>query len=56
MLESVLFARDKFLKEDGLMFPSNGSIYLAPLTMEQFYKEKIAFWNNVYDLDMSVLV
>jgi hypothetical protein len=38
------------------MFPSHASIYLAPMTMEQFYQEKVAFWKNVYDLDMSVLM
>lgn len=30
MLHSVIFARDKFLKNDGLMFPCSASIYLSP--------------------------
>lgn len=30
MLDSVLVARDKFLKEDGQMFPETAAIYIAP--------------------------
>ena len=30
MLESVLFARDKFLKEGGVVFPSSAEIYIVP--------------------------
>lgn len=33
MLDSVLFARDKFLKPDGLMFPETASIYAAPCSV-----------------------
>lgn len=33
MLDSVLFARDNFLKEGGLMFPSECSIYVAPCSI-----------------------
>ncbi|CAG5055657.1 unnamed protein product [Parnassius apollo] len=31
MLDSVLAARDKFLKKDGEMFPESAAIYVAPL-------------------------
>lgn len=30
MLDSVLFARDRFLKEDGHMFPDKAILYLSP--------------------------
>lgn len=29
MLDSVLFARDRFLVKDGLMFPDRARIYIA---------------------------
>lgn len=29
MLDSVLFARDRFLVKDGLMFPDRAKIYIA---------------------------
>jgi len=35
MLDSVLVARDKHLKEDGIMMPSHATMYLAPITFEE---------------------
>lgn len=31
MLDSVLVARDKFLKPGGAMYPSHANIYMAPM-------------------------
>lgn len=31
MLDSVLVARDKFLRPGGALYPSHASIYLAPI-------------------------
>ena len=31
MLDSVLFARDKFLRPGGAMYPSHARMYLAPI-------------------------
>jgi len=56
MLESVLFARDNLLKENGLMLPSQANIFFAPVTNEKMYSEKVGFWTNVHDIDMSVLI
>lgn len=30
MLDSVIFARDRFLKSGGIMFPETASIYITP--------------------------
>jgi len=56
MLESLLFARDKFLKPDGFMMPSDANIYLAPINASEYFNDKIYFWNKVYDVDMSPLI
>jgi len=58
MLESYTIARERFLKPGGLMFPSTGSIILAPLTDDVIYKEqqaKIAFWQctDFYGIDLT---
>jgi histone-arginine methyltransferase CARM1 len=58
MLESYILARDRFLKPDGLMMPTTGSIVLAPYTDDSLYREqmaKIAFWHNTdfYGIDLS---
>ena len=31
MMESFLYARDHFLKPNGILMPNAGSIYLAPV-------------------------
>eukprot|EP01114_Cavostelium_apophysatum_P012270 TRINITY_DN2723_c0_g1_i2.p1 TRINITY_DN2723_c0_g1~~TRINITY_DN2723_c0_g1_i2.p1 ORF type:complete len:505 (-),score=105.55 TRINITY_DN2723_c0_g1_i2:734-2248(-) len=56
MLESLLYARDHMLKENGILFPGLANIYLSPVCMDDFFAEKVTFWNNVYDIDMSVLI
>jgi len=56
MLESLLFARDNWLKPDGLMMPTHASIHLAPVSMEDYYSEKVNFYQKVWDVDMSVLM
>jgi type I protein arginine methyltransferase len=61
MLESYAFARKAFLKPGGLMFPSTGSIVLAPITDQVLFDEqtaKIEFWKNTnfYGIDLSAAV
>lgn len=58
MLESYAVARDRFLKPDGKMYPTTGSMVFAPITDEALYKEqlgKISFWNNsdFFGVDLS---
>jgi histone-arginine methyltransferase CARM1 len=58
MLESYVVARDRFLKPNGLMMPTTGSIVIAPFTDDQIYKDqlnKISFWNcdNFYGVDLT---
>ncbi|XP_050390473.1 protein arginine N-methyltransferase 6 [Patella vulgata] len=48
MLESILFARDKFLKKDGHMFPDKATLYLAPITDDE-YTDRLCIWNDVED-------
>ena len=61
MLETFILARDRFLKQDGYMFPTNGSVILAPITDEYIYKEqlkKAEFWNNsnFYGVDLTSVI
>jgi histone-arginine methyltransferase CARM1 len=61
MLESYVTARERFLKPDGVMFPSTGAIVLAPYTDDSLYNEqlgKIDFWDTTdfYGIDMSCLL
>ncbi|KAI8914380.1 S-adenosyl-L-methionine-dependent methyltransferase [Gorgonomyces haynaldii] len=53
MLNTVLYARDKYLSPGGLIFPDKAKMYLATIEDGQYYEEKIDFWDNVYGFDMS---
>jgi len=54
MLDSVLVARDRFLKPDnGLLAPSQCRIMLALSEASEIYKERISFWNDVYGFNMG---
>ncbi|PAV18943.1 arginine N-methyltransferase [Pyrrhoderma noxium] len=55
MLDTVLLARDKYLKPDGLIFPDNASMYLAAIEDQEYKEEKINFWDNVYGFDYSCI-
>ncbi len=55
MLNSVIAARDKHLKEDGIVLPSRAKIFSAACTMEKHNRDSIDYWNNVYGFDMSPL-
>ena len=53
MLESVLFARDKWLVEGGLMFPDRATLYVCAIE-DIFYKDnKFDYWDDVYGFSMS---
>jgi len=53
MLNSVIIARDKFLSDDGTVFPSEARIYSAPCSLKSLYSEHIDFWDNVYGFNMN---
>ncbi|KAL7528686.1 hypothetical protein ACHAXR_002569 [Thalassiosira sp. AJA248-18] len=56
MLNTVLYARDKWLKpDDGIVFPDKAVMYLCAVEDEQMKYERIEFWENVYGFDMSAL-
>lgn len=55
MLNTVLYARDKWLKEDGVIFPDKAVLYICGVEDEHMKKERIDFWDNVYGFDMSAL-
>ena len=41
MLDTVLLARDKYLKPDGLIFPDVATLYLAAIEDSEYKEEKI---------------
>lgn len=55
MLESVLLARDRWLKEGGMMWPSSACLTVVPCQAFSDYRQKVEFWENPYGLNFSYL-
>ncbi|XP_059391046.1 protein arginine N-methyltransferase 6 [Carassius carassius] len=57
MLNSVIFARDKWLKPGGLILPSRADLYIAPIN-DLVVEGRLNFWSTVkaqYGVDMSCM-
>ncbi|KAI0140930.1 protein arginine N-methyltransferase 1 [Hypoxylon sp. NC0597] len=55
MLDTVLYARDKYLAEGGLIFPDKATIFACGIEDGEYKDEKIGFWDNVYGFDYTPL-
>lgn len=55
MLDTVLYARDKYLAPDGLMFPDRATLYACAIEDRQYKDDKINWWDEVYGFDMSCI-
>ncbi|ESN93493.1 hypothetical protein HELRODRAFT_157853 [Helobdella robusta] len=55
MLKTVIYARDKWLAQGGLIFPDRASLYICAIEDRQYKDEKINWWDNVYGFDMSCI-
>lgn len=51
MLDSVIVAREKFLKPNGLIIPESADLFVAPCEFPQFFD----YWNDVYGFKMVSL-
>ncbi|KAL8662532.1 MAG: hypothetical protein Q9202_004677 [Teloschistes flavicans] len=55
MLDSVIWARDRYLAPGGLMVPSHATLRLSLFADDDYISDKICFWNSVYGFDMSCM-
>ena len=53
MLDTVLYARDKWLAESGLMFPDLCTLYICGVENIHCKEEKFNYWDDVYGYKMS---
>lgn len=56
MLDSVIWARDRYLVPGGLMVPSHATLRIAPFADSDFVQSHVSFWNNVYGFKMSPML
>jgi len=55
MLDTVLYARDKWLKEDGMLFPDRANLFITGIEDRQYKDDKINWWENVYGFNMNAI-
>ncbi|XP_050391709.1 protein arginine N-methyltransferase 3 isoform X1 [Patella vulgata] len=55
MLDTVLVARDRYLKPGGMVFPDICTISLAAIADQKLYDKDVNFWDDVYGFKMSCL-
>lgn len=55
MVNSVLYARDKWLVSGGVVLPDRTSLFITAIEDADYKQDKIEFWNNVYGFDMSCI-
>jgi protein arginine N-methyltransferase 1 len=53
MIDTIIYARDKWLAPGGLMFPDKASMYMCAIEDRDYKDDKINWWNSVYGFDMS---
>ncbi|KAH8725058.1 S-adenosyl-L-methionine-dependent methyltransferase [Phaeosphaeriaceae sp. PMI808] len=58
MLDSVLRARDMYLKPDGILVPTHCNIRLAPIADPEWIARSTGeqFWEDVYGFDFSPMI
>ena len=56
MLDSVIWARDRYLAPEGLMVPSHSTIHIAPITDPEYITDHISFWQSVYGFNMTSML
>eukprot|EP00494_Astrolonche_serrata_P001865 UN01871 len=54
MLESVLDARDKWLKPNGLMFPCEAEVFIEGFHDEDIKGDYYDFWKDVYGFNFRM--
>ena len=55
MLDTVLWARDHYLNDDGVILPNQCSISLAAIDDSDMYHKNCEFWDDVYGFKMSCM-
>lgn len=53
MLNTVIYARDKWLASDGVLFPDHAKLFICAIEDRQYKDDKINWWDNVYGFNMS---
>jgi protein arginine N-methyltransferase 1 len=53
MLDTVLYARDKWLVPNGIIFPDKAVMYLTGIEDGNVRRDRFDYWDDVYGFDMT---
>jgi type I protein arginine methyltransferase len=56
MLDTVLYARDKWLVPNGIIFPDKAVMYLTAIEDGNVRRNRFDYWTDVYGFDMSPIM
>lgn len=56
MLDSVLVARDRWLKPGGLLLPGTSTLFVAGIEDFEYHAKRFGCWDEVYGFDLSAMV
>lgn len=55
MLDSVIYARDHYLKPGGLVLPNLVSLHIVGVDSSDFNWRSLEFWNDVHGFRMTCM-
>ena len=55
MLDTVIWAREHYLSDSGLVLPDTCSISLIGLDDQEMYKKNCEYWRDVYGYKMTCM-
>ncbi|XP_065904180.1 protein arginine N-methyltransferase 3-like isoform X2 [Dysidea avara] len=55
MLDTVIFARDKWLKDHSYIYPNKCSVSVAAVSCEEYWSDRVDYWNDVYGFKMTCM-
>ncbi|KAJ3428533.1 arginine methyltransferase 1-related [Anaeramoeba flamelloides] len=53
MLNTVIYARDKWLTEEGIILPDKASLFIGGIEDSNYNNEKLEYWENVWGFKMT---
>lgn len=55
IIDGIIFARDKWLKPDGLIFPDRAKLHITAIEDNSRKNNKINWWSNVHGFNMKAI-
>ena len=56
MFDSVLYARDKWLREGGILLPNKAKMFIAAIDDEAYYKKKLVLLDTFRIIGIMFMV